>query len=77
VVATKAQLAALESGRLFQKQRCALQSEQVNRLGRELPLPQFHLPKLVSEELGPNELDALAEALSAGIASLRHEVTSP
>ena len=40
---------------------CALQAEQVGRLAAQLPLPQLPLPFLFAAELGPAELDLLAD----------------
>ncbi len=74
VILTDAQVTALETARMFQLERGALQSEQVERLARELPLPQLRLPNLSAAVLGPGELETLAEALTAGIESLRPEV---
>jgi anion-transporting ArsA/GET3 family ATPase len=54
----------------FRLHRMALQHEQVSRLATELPLPQLHLPYLFSADLGPVELDLLADSLSSGIANL-------
>jgi len=70
----EAQTEALEQARTFQVERCALQAEQVERLGRELPLPQLRLPKLSAADLGPKELELMSDALTAGIGSLRAEV---
>ena len=47
----------------FRHHRVLLQSEQVARLADQLPLPQLHLPFLFGAELGPAELDLLADTL--------------
>ena len=49
----------------FRRHRVDLQNEQVSRLADQLPLPQLRLPFLFGAELGPPELDVLAEALFA------------
>jgi hypothetical protein len=47
-----------------------LQREQIDRLAAELPLPQLHLPYLFNADLGPDDLELLAEALLDGVRSL-------
>jgi anion-transporting ArsA/GET3 family ATPase len=54
---------ALEAARRFSVHRHELQTEQVARLGRELPLPQLRLPTVWTNSVGPAELDQLADAL--------------
>jgi anion-transporting ArsA/GET3 family ATPase len=54
---------ALAAAAEFRRHRVELQSEQVARLAAQLPLPQLRLPFLFGAELGPAELDLLAEAL--------------
>jgi anion-transporting ArsA/GET3 family ATPase len=54
----------------FRTARSALQAEQIGRLARELPLPQLHLPFLFSTDLGPADVDLLADAVSTGIEAL-------
>jgi anion-transporting ArsA/GET3 family ATPase len=57
----------------FRRERMALQAEQVDRLSSALPLPQLRLPFRFEAELGPPQLDALADELLAGIARLGAE----
>jgi anion-transporting ArsA/GET3 family ATPase len=71
-----ATLDALESARQFSVHRHELQTEQVARLGRELPLPQLRLPTIWTSTVGPAELGLLVHALvgevgrlAAGLAS--------
>lgn len=64
------QLAALDAARNFRLHRQELQAEQVERLGRELPLPQLHLPQLDARMIGPQETAELASALAAGVGAL-------
>ncbi len=54
----------------FRSARQRLQLTQVDRLSRELPLPQVPLPHIFTSALGPNELDELCDALVAGIGAL-------
>ena len=44
----------------------------MTRLAEELPLAQLRVPYLFSDTIGPGELDALSQALAAGIEAL-HE----
>jgi anion-transporting ArsA/GET3 family ATPase len=60
----------LRAAAAFRSRRTALQSEQVERLAAALPLPQLHLPFLFSTDLGPTDVDALADAVTAGIEAL-------
>jgi hypothetical protein len=48
----------------------ALQAEQIERLAERLPLPQLHLPYLFAADLGPFEVDPLAQSLLDGIGAL-------
>lgn len=63
-------VAALEAAREFRLTRQALQEEQLERLARELPLPQLRVPYIFSEAIGPAELELLSTALAAGIEAL-------
>jgi anion-transporting ArsA/GET3 family ATPase len=60
---------ALDDAATFRLERNHLAREQANRLAQRLPLPQLHLP-FVFGEVGPTEIDQLADALSAGVAAL-------
>ena len=46
----------------FRRAAPELQAEQVDRLAELLPLPQLRLPFLFDADLGPDELDVLADA---------------
>jgi hypothetical protein len=48
----------------------ARHAEQVGRLASGLPLPQLRLPYLFTTEIGPGELDRLAQALLAEVDAL-------
>jgi anion-transporting ArsA/GET3 family ATPase len=54
----------------FRWRRHDLQREQLERLARSLPLPQLALPELESAEVGPFELERLADCLEVGIAAM-------
>jgi len=68
---------ALEAARVFRTTRQELQAGQLERLGRELPLPQLRVPFLFSETVGPDELDVLSDALAAGVAALPEPAAVP
>jgi len=61
---------ALRDAAVFRMRRQALQAEQAERLAKALPLPQLSLPFLFTNEVGPAEIDALADALAASIEAL-------
>jgi anion-transporting ArsA/GET3 family ATPase len=61
---------ALRSAADFRRRRADLQAEQVARLADQLPLPQLALPFLFDAELGPTEVDTLADELLRGIDAL-------
>ena len=61
---------ALAEASAFRRERMTLQAEQVARLAEQLPLDQLHLPYLFDAELGPAQLDQLADALLAAIGDL-------
>ncbi|MGH9034794.1 MAG: ArsA family ATPase [Acidimicrobiia bacterium] len=54
----------------FHTRRRALQTAQVERLAETLDLPQVHLPFLFTAELGPEELEVLADALARGLGAV-------
>lgn len=68
------QAEALEAARSFRLRRAALATEQVERLRRELPLPQLLAPALDAPSIGPPELGRLAGALGEEIGRLVPEV---
>jgi anion-transporting ArsA/GET3 family ATPase len=67
-------LTALEEARRFRLQRHGLSVSQIERLARDLPLPQLRVPKMESEEIGPAEVERLASALALAIGELAPEV---
>jgi anion-transporting ArsA/GET3 family ATPase len=58
--------AALDAAASFGHERHALAAVQAERLGQLLPLPQIRLP-FVFGEIGPDEVDRLADALTAQV----------
>lgn len=61
---------ALAAAASFRRDRMALQSEQLERLAAELPLPQLRLPFVFGAEVGPVELEHLAERFLAAVEAL-------
>lgn len=54
----------------FRVTRTRVQVDQVERLGRILPLPQINLPFLFSGGVGPDELELLTTAFADGVTAL-------
>lgn len=69
--------AALDAAREFRLRRLHLVEEQVERLARELPLPQLRIPRLLTPAIGPSERVLLADALSRAVADLADPVSAP
>jgi len=65
-----AHLAALEAAREFRLARHAVSAEQVDRLGRELPLPHLLVPAVDADAIGPQEISILAKALAGAVGML-------
>jgi len=65
---------SLAAAARFRLDRTELQVEQVARLADQLPLPQIRLPFVFTTEIGPAELDALAERLVAEVEALPEAV---
>jgi anion-transporting ArsA/GET3 family ATPase len=63
-------LAALEEARRFRLARHAVSAEQVERLRRDLPLPQLLVPALETEHIGTAEIERLADALADSVSAL-------
>jgi anion-transporting ArsA/GET3 family ATPase len=66
-------LAALEEARIFRLERHAVSAAQIDRLARDLPLPQLEVPALEAQTMGLAETDALADALARAIEGLDAE----
>jgi len=65
------EIEALERAAAFRRERIALQELQLQKLAAELPIPQLKTPYIFSTEIGPAQIDLLAQALSASIAMLK------
>ena len=65
-----AHVAALEAAREFRLARHMVSAEQVERLGRELPLPHLLVPSLDADRIGPAETQTLADALAEAVGAL-------
>jgi anion-transporting ArsA/GET3 family ATPase len=70
VVLGARELGALRDAARFRERRRGLQEEQLDRLARELPLPQLRAPFLFSPSIGPAEVSTLAASLAQGIEAL-------
>jgi anion-transporting ArsA/GET3 family ATPase len=68
-----AHLRALEEARLFRLERHAISASQLERLARDLPLPQLLVPSVGAASIGRAETDTLAEALGAAVGDLNGE----
>ena len=62
--------ASLDAASTFRRERHALALEQADRLAERLPLPQIRLP-FVFGEIGPDDIDELADVLVDGVAGAR------
>ena len=60
----------LAAAAAFRADRTSLQDEQLARLAEQLPLEQIRLPFVFTTEIGPAELDALADRLLAEVERL-------
>ncbi|MBW3557758.1 MAG: hypothetical protein KY454_12575 [Actinobacteria bacterium] len=70
VEVTDEQARDLREAAQFRRRRQDLQAEQVQRLAEALPLAQLRLPFLFTPEVGPAQLDVLAENLVREVAGL-------
>jgi anion-transporting ArsA/GET3 family ATPase len=61
---------ALARAAEFVSHRQDQQDEQLNRLSDELPLHQIRVPAIPGDAIGPEEIEAVADALTAGIEAL-------
>jgi anion-transporting ArsA/GET3 family ATPase len=61
---------ALRDAARFRLDRQVLQAAQLERLGSTLPLPQIHLPYLFSADLVRDDVEQLADELTAGVSRL-------
>jgi hypothetical protein len=66
----KGEAVALAAAAAFRADRMDLQVEQVGRLADQLPLAQIRLPFVFTTEIGPVELDELADRFLAEVEAL-------
>lgn len=65
-----ASVATLQAAAEFRRRRQELQALQVRRLSSELPLPQLRLPQLWTTDMGPAQVEELADALEGAVRAL-------
>jgi anion-transporting ArsA/GET3 family ATPase len=70
-------LDTLEAARVFRLERHAMSAGQIDRLARDLPLPQLLVPQVGEEAIGPAETEQLASALASAVGALAPEVPAP
>jgi anion-transporting ArsA/GET3 family ATPase len=68
---------ALDEARQFRLERHAISASQIERLARELPLPQLLVPALPQDTIGRAETAVLATALAGAITDHLREVPVP
>ena len=61
---------ALADAAAFRDDLARRQADQCARLAERLPLPQLRLPFFFTADVGPAEIEILADELTAGITSL-------
>ncbi len=66
-------LEALEAARLFRLERHGISKDQLDRMARDLPLPQLLVPQVAAAAIGPAETQQLADALAEAITQLEPE----
>ena len=66
----KGEAGVLQAAATFRADRTELQAEQMTRLADRLPLAQIRLPFVFTTEIGPTELEGLADRLLAEIEAL-------
>ena len=62
--------ADLAAAAAFRAERTEIQTAQAERLAAALPLPQIRLPFVFTSEIGPAEIEQLADAFVDGLAAL-------
>lgn len=60
----------LRQAAAFRRSRARLQATQLGRLADALPLAQLHLPLLFTAEIGPREVEVLADRLAGAVGGL-------
>jgi anion-transporting ArsA/GET3 family ATPase len=67
---TEATAGALRRAAAFRAGRETVQAEQIDRLDADLPLPRLRLPYIFSDDIGPAQVAALAQAIGVAIDEL-------
>jgi hypothetical protein len=67
VLADETEIGNLAAAAAFRVRRQELQRHQLARLADRLDRPQVELPYLFTTDIGPRELELLADALTAGM----------
>jgi anion-transporting ArsA/GET3 family ATPase len=73
ITVTPEHLEALEAARLFRLERHGISKDQLDRMARDLPLPQLLVPQVAAAAIGPAETQQLADALADAIGELEPE----
>ncbi|HUF85452.1 MAG TPA: hypothetical protein VMQ81_12770, partial [Acidimicrobiia bacterium] len=68
--------ADLAAAAAFRSDRHSLQQEQADRLAQRLPLPQIHLPFLYTADIGPAEVETLADVFVTEVGALPEPVST-
>ena len=67
------EIRVLEEAQRFRLRRHEVQQEQIDRLARELPLPQLRVPTIQAPSIGPAETKLLARSLSLSLTKVQPE----
>ncbi len=70
VFVSDTEAADLAAAAAFRAERTRIQLAQAERLAQALPLPQISLPFVFTAEIGPPEIEALADAFVEGVETL-------
>ncbi len=77
IALTDDEIATIERASAFRQARAEVQAEQLERLARELPLPQIHLPAVSEADVGRRQVDLLARAMLDSINALDERTVTP
>ncbi len=70
VYVSDTEAADLAAAANFRAERTGIQLAQAERLAQALPLPQIRLPFVFTSEIGPAEIETLADAFTEGVEAL-------
>ncbi len=70
VYVSDTEAADLAAAAEFRSERTAIQLAQAERLADALPLPQIRLPFVFTSEIGPPQIETLADAFTEGVEAL-------